>query len=111
MKKSITKEVVCCDKCGEEVGYSNPCMECGIEMCYDCRKIHGVEYNHAVHFSGSNDGLYCKPCDVKLTKSANDKRHNAYLAVKSLRDELKEWSDKFKKRQNAAEDLVRSFSK
>lgn len=111
MKRTISKEVVCCDKCYTEIGYSNPCMSCGAELCYECKKKHGVEYNHAVYFSGSGDGFYCNPCDVKLTKSGKDKRHNAYLAVKSLRDELEAWSVNFKSRQLVAEDVVKRLAK
>lgn len=80
-------------------------------MCYDCKKKHGVEYNHAVYFSGSNDGFYCKPCDATLACNRTDKRHNAYEAIVLLKEELHTWNKQFKKRQEKAEELVRSFAK
>ncbi len=109
MKKTIKKEVRFCDKCGKEDSYPTACLACGTEMCYDCQTKHGVSYSHAVHFQGSGDGFYCKPCDAKLTARGSDKQHNAYLAIKALRDEEDTYWANFKKRAEAAEAKVKSF--
>ena len=98
MKKTIKKEVLSCDRCNKENYYLTPCMLCGEEMCSDCREKHGKNYNYGVYVCGSGDGFYCKPCDAKLTKSGDDKRHNAYRAD-------------FRKRQKAAEDQVKALSR
>lgn len=110
MKKTIQKETHFCDKCGKEESYINACMNCGAEMCYECWDKHGRKYNHAIYFQGSGDGYYCQPCDAKLTKDGNDKRHNAYRAIKSLRDELEAWHTDFKKRQEKAENALKAFA-
>jgi hypothetical protein len=109
MKKTIKKEVRFCDKCGKEDSYPTACMKCGIEMCYECQEQHGKSYNHGIYVSGSGDGFYCKPCDLTLTESGRDKRHNAYLAIKSLSDELEAWSANFKARQKSAEKALEAF--
>ncbi len=111
MKKTIQKEVKLCDKCGKEDSYPGACVCCGVEMCYECQREHGKSYNHAVYFQGSGDGFYCLPCDAKLTAEGKDKRHNAYRAVKSLKDELEAWHADFKRRQEAAEKAVASFGR
>lgn len=106
MTKTIEKEVRFCDKCGNEDSYPTACMGCGTEMCNACQSKHGKRYSHAVYFSGTGDGFYCNPCDAKLAAAGNDKRYNAYLAIKSLKDELDAWQIAFKKRQEAAEIMV-----
>lgn len=111
MKKKITKEVSVCDKCGAECDYATECVNCGMELCYKCSDKHGVDYAHAVYYTGSGDGFYCNPCDVNLTKSRKDERHNAYTVIKSLKLELDAWGSDFKKRQEAAEQKVKSFIK
>ena len=109
MKKTIQKETHVCDKCGKEESYITACMNCGTEMCYECWEKHGKKYNHAIYFQGSGDGSYCNLCDVKLTAAGTDKRHNAYRAIKSLKDELEAWHNDFKKRQEIAEKAVKAF--
>lgn len=110
MKRTIQKEVHFCDQCGKEDSYPTACMGCGTEMCGQCQNKHGKAYTHAVYCSGSGDGFYCNPCDAKLTAAGDDKRHNAYRAIKSLRYELEAWSIDFKKRQEAAEKAVLAFA-
>lgn len=108
MTKTIEKEVRFCDKCGKEESYPTVCMGCGTEMCYACQTKHGKRYSHAVYFSGTGDGFYCNSCDAKLTAAGNDKRHNAYLAIKLLKDELEAWTIAFRKRQEVAEAAAKS---
>lgn len=109
MKKTIEKEVKFCDKCGKEDSHPTACLACGTEMCSDCQTKYGVSYNHAVHFQGSDDGFYCNPCDVKLMAQGSDEQHNAYLAIKALRDEEDAYWANFGKRAKAAEDAVKKF--
>jgi hypothetical protein len=108
MKKTINKQVTFCDKCKKKAPYAYACMNCGIEMCYECQKEHGVSYTHAVSFSGSGDGFYCKSCDSGLTAKGTNKLHNAYLYVKRLKEENEAWWAGFKKRSEAAELEVKS---
>ena len=108
MKKIVQKEVHVCDKCGKET-YPDPCLGCGTEVCYECQPKHGKNYRHSVYFQGSGDGFYCSPCDTKLTEGGTDARHNAYCAVKSLKDELEAWHTDFKRRQEKAEDALKSL--
>ena len=83
MKKTITKEVEVCDFCGSEDAYYK-CLECGVYMCSGCLDEKGVEYKHAVHFSGTGDGTYCKPCDKKLSQSGDDLLHFDYVILSEL---------------------------
>ena len=109
MRKMIPKEVTFCDFCGAK-NYVEACLKCGKEACWQCQKKPkvGVEYSHAIYFSGGGDGFYCCPCDLELSESKADAKHNAYVAIRALRDELKQWSKDFEKRQKQAEELVRT---
>ena len=102
MKKNINKEVTVCDKCGKE-NYVEACLNCAVEMCYECRIKHGVSYSYGVFFQGSGDGFYCNACDDKLNKSKSDKRHNAYTSIRNLRVEHESWSEDFRQRSSDAE--------
>lgn len=103
MKKSITEEKELCDFCEvNEASYSK-CLGCGKAICYDCKKIHAKEYNHAVYFQGSRDGLYCRECDTRLIAAKTDKVHKAYRRIEALRAESKAWDEDFKARGDAAE--------
>ena len=109
MKKIIQKEVQFCDQCGKET-YCGACLCCGIEHCYECREIHGVEYPHAIYFSGSGNGYYCKSCNAKLAKQNSDVLYNAYLAIAVLRREAERWSLDFKARSDKAESNLKQLS-
>jgi len=112
MKKTISKTVNFCDKCNKEEEWLTACLGCGVEMCGKCQDKHGVEYSHAVHCSGSGDGFYCNPCDVKFTHSeVGNNRHDAYRQVKALRDELAVFQEDFNKRKVLWENAVRKFNK
>ncbi|KKK54476.1 hypothetical protein LCGC14_3084340 [marine sediment metagenome] len=93
MKKEITKTVEFCDACEKQCDYPRHCMKCGRAFCYECSKKYGVEYPHAVHFSGSDDGFYCMSCDEELRKIPDRSKatqiHQAYLGISSLRLEYK----------------------
>jgi len=102
MKKIVQKEVSICDHCGKEE-YTEPCLRCGIEHCWECRETQGIEYRHSVHFQGTGDGYYCRACD-KYLKEHKDILHSAYLAIKKLKNEEKEFYDDFKKRVDEAEE-------
>lgn len=106
MKKNITKEVHFCDKCEKESS-TEACLGCGVELCYDCQKAHGKNYQHAVNFRGSGDGFYCNACDASFTAAGTNRRHNAYREIKSLRFEMESWNEDFKKRKEAAEEELK----
>jgi hypothetical protein len=103
MKKKINKEVILCDSCEKEVDYAQRCDCCGIELCYECGVDMMVDYSHSVYCSGSSDGKYCHSCDTKLSKSRENKLHNAYVKIRSLRNEQEAWYIDFKKRSDNAE--------
>ena len=109
MKKTITQEREICDFCDENDASYMRCMGCRKAMCYDCRKIHAKEYAHAVHFGGSEDGLYCLECDTRLITANNDKLHRAYRTVEALRAESKAWWEEFKVRSDKAEEAVKRY--
>lgn len=108
MKKNVSKEVSFCDRCGKEA-YVEVCLCCGVEHCWECRKGQGVEYTHAIGFSGSGDGYYCKTCDNKLSASNSDPLHNAYSAIADLRSESKLWYLDFKTRSDHAEQVLKQL--
>ena len=102
MKKQITIDKSFCDFCGKEASGYSQCMCCGKDLCYGCLKTEAKEYPHSVYCSGSGDGLYCLQCDRNL-RDSDDNLHAAYRKIESLRNELKGWSEDFKKRCNDAE--------
>lgn len=110
MKKTKQIEVDICDVCGKETELAYTCRRCDQIQCYECKKNHGVEYTHSVHFSGSGDGFYCKACDVKLTDYNTDPLHNAYRAVAALKLESKTYYEDFKNRQDEAEAEVKRLA-
>ncbi len=110
MKKKITKEATFCDNCGKET-YVAVCLRCGAEHCYDCQKKIGVEYTHAVNFSGSGDGYYCVACDSFLRKRGGDSLHTAYLGIKRLKNEARGFYDDFKERSDKAEEKAAKLLK
>lgn len=101
MKKIASIEDTFCDVCDKR-GYATRCLNCGAEHCYDCRKLHGVEYVHGVHFSGSGDGYYCNKCDV-LLRNNGDALHAAYRRIQDLRSEEKAFYEGATIRADAAE--------
>lgn len=106
MKITVMKEVTICDCCETEA-YLTACLNCGVEHCYECRAKYGKTYEHAVHFSGSNDGYYCKKCDADLIEGPDTRQHKAYRKIEALRNEVKAWSSDFQFRAAKAEEEVR----
>ena len=108
MKREVTIEQHFCDVCDKETSSHNACDHCGKDFCYDCGSAELIEYKHAVHFSGSGDGHYCRACDVELTKSRNLK-HAAYRKIAALRNEQAGWYEDFKARAVKAEEELKKF--
>mgnify|MGYP007037387226 CR=1 FL=1 len=106
MKKTVMKEVTCCDCCKKEAEHLTACMNCGIEHCYDCTEMEGKHYVRAVNYGGSGDGYYCKKCDIELMSNRSSPRHIAYRKIESLRNEAKAWNENFRLRANEAEQEV-----
>ena len=102
MRKSINKESTFCDKCGKET-YVDKCLKCGVEHCWECKKTEGIDYKHAVHFSGSGDGYYCHTCDTELRVTKSDKLHTAYRMIANLREEAEQFYKDFNNRAKLAE--------
>lgn len=101
MKKTKHETVDVCDVCLKNETHSN-CIKCGKAICYDCQDKHAVDYHHAIHFSGSGDGLYCKKCDAEL-RSKPTKLWLAYRKIADLRFELEVFQKDFRNRQIKAE--------
>ena len=110
MKKAIQKEIRICDCCKIEQAIFS-CMECDKDFCYECGKTQGVEYNHAVYFTGSGDGYYCTNCDTRLSNERTDSLHNAYINIKTLKNESILWSRDFKERSERAEEEVEQLTR
>lgn len=109
MKQSVTEEREICDFCKINPASYKGCLSCGKAICYDCRKIHAKEYNFAVFFQGSDDGIYCLDCDTRLVEDGTNKLHTAYRRVARLRAEYKAWEVDFKARSDAAEKDVKNY--
>ena len=103
----VSKEARICDFCKKVETYTwNACLRCGKDICHACRDTVAKHYEHSVYASGSGDGAYCNECDAILRKAGTDEKHNAYLAIKALRDESKSWSDNFERRRKEAEERL-----
>lgn len=112
MKQTKNVEKIICDICHTEESYPwNACLCCGKDICYDCRALHGKQYNHEVHSGGTGDGAYCNDCDAKLTQAANDPLHNAYRVIAALRNEAEGFYADFEKRRRAAEEVLKQLQK
>jgi hypothetical protein len=101
-KRMVEVEQIFCDKCGADASPDDPCLGCGLNHCRQCQKTEGVEYTHAVWASGSGDGYYCRPCDIRAFETHNP-LHEAFAAIRALRDESERYGKEFKKRSEAAE--------
>jgi hypothetical protein len=100
MKKRSVSEQPYCDYCGKSSW--EHCLWCGKDICWECQKMVAKEYKHAVHFSGSGDGLYCRECD-SMAREASDPLNAAYRVIDALRHEEEGWWADFKKRSDNAE--------
>ena len=99
MKTSKTIESHVCDFCKQSDQCYDKCVTCGKDVCYDCKKVAGVEYPHSVCCSGSGDGFYCHECDAKDSTSL----HAAYVAIRSLRLEAESFYRGYRERSEKAE--------
>lgn len=111
MKKSVTEDRFYCDVCGEEAYEWTKCFSCGKDLCpqsyFDSNpNPHAVRYPHGVYTSGSDDGYYCIPCDIQLSESKADLLHQAYVAIRTIRDERERWYQEQKIRETKVEELV-----
>ena len=107
MKKAITKTVSVCDQCGTDEHVYTHCLRCGKEYCFECRKVHGTEYQHGVNVSGSGDGYYCNECNAILMNTKEDPLFNAYQLIQQLKREASGFYREFKKRQDHAEETIK----
>lgn len=106
MKKEVKKIELFCDFCGK-ISFEQ-CLNCGIDICWECQKTKAKEYRHAVSFSGSGGGVYCNDCDAVLRKTANP-LHSAYLVVEALRNESSGWYLAFEKKSKEAESRLKEL--
>ena len=102
MKSEVTRTTTTCDFCNSTESTYEACANCGLDICYDCKKTKGVEYKHAIYFSGSGDGFYCDRCHSELTAEPNP-LFIAYKKIQLLRLEMNSFSADFKVRQEEAE--------
>ncbi len=110
-KKKIIMEKFC-DTCGKEA--FDTCLCCGKDFCISHAKMLGIEYNHSVNFGGSDDGFFCKECDVELTNNSVHplyRLHEAYKEISHLRNEGKEYCDKLEQRGDDAEKQLKYWLK
>lgn len=109
MEKEETTTRHFCDFCGQS-SY-NKCLGCGKDICWRCGEegILAKKYPHAVHFSGSEDGVYCNECDRKLTDKPVNALHVAYRKIQALRDEYKGWYQAFDKKATEAEQQLKKL--
>jgi hypothetical protein len=109
MKQQVIVERSICDFCGSGDTWLR-CLSCSRDVCWHCysestplpeRKA--IRYSGGVCVGGSNDGVYCIPCDLELSKSKCSPLHQAFVAIRALRDERQAWSNSFEKRCKLAE--------
>ena len=106
MKRTLTGEVDFCGKCQRRADFIEKGDRCGIERCRDCRQSSMVRYDQRVHGGGTGDVQYCTSCDMELCETKSDPIHQAFFAVRELRQEEERWYASFKKRAEAAEARV-----
>ena len=112
MRKKQTVINKYCDICDKEA--FNTCICCGKDFCITHAKNNGIDYRHSVNFGGSDDGFFCKVCDIELTNDNNHplyRLHEAYKEIAHLRNEAKGFYDKLDKRGNDAEQQLRYWLK
>lgn len=98
-----TIEVHLCDYCSSET--RQQCLTCLKDLCWDCIREKNLEFQHAISFSGSLDGIFCSECQ-KDTAVIDSPVYKAYLAVQKLREEYQVFIKDFKARQKLAEATV-----
>ena len=107
MRKQKNIEVKICDYCGTDKSVYYTCLCCGKDACYECKKEVGVEYNHGVYFSGSDDGYFCNECDQNPPEEFR-KLHQLYKNIKALVFETTAFYEDFKKRTDKAESKLKT---
>lgn len=102
VKKMVSVEVKSCDFCGKGDCYCQ-CMSCGKDICYDCKKRQALELPHSVYCIGSGDGEYCSQCaaDPEVQRTP---LFRSYQSIRSLRDELEGFQQRFEARRKVAEE-------
>ena len=112
MKKTITTEIKVCDICGDDKHVYEECLCCEKNFCYDCAKISGTDYPHAVHASGSGDGYFCNGCKEIILSTPNHKLYEllmAYLSITCLRSEMEASYKIFEGRSREVEAKLKSL--
>ena len=109
-KRSVTRQVNVCDSCGKEYDFGYCCINCNQDICFDCAKKSGQNYNSGVHHSGGEDGFYCNTC----LSMPRDKWHplarrllDAHRAVAALRMMESAHYQSVKQKQDEAEQEVK----
>lgn len=111
MIKTVEVEQRCCDWCGGDAYEWTRCFGCGKDLCSEgvsssSAKPHGVRYAHGVQFSGSGDGYYCLPCDMRLSEDKSDSLHQAYVAIRDIRDRNQRLYAELEAERKTVESLV-----
>ena len=105
-RKLVTTTKITCDICNTAEAYEwSQCLGCGRDLCYDCR----VTYQHAVSFSGSNDGYYCQACDLKFQAGGGDHLWAAYRRIQHIRAERKAFYERSETEGAAVEQTIREL--
>jgi hypothetical protein len=107
VKKTVTREIECCDVCSAEHAHYK-CIKCGKMYCYECKDAAGVQYAHGVCFGGTGDGFYCHPCDEKAAADG-DPIHRAYRVIRALQSEWKGFRTDFEARCKRAEEELKNL--
>ena len=55
------KDVRVCDFCGTDSCVLNKCIRCGKDVCLECEKVEGVQFENAVN------AWYCNHCNTLIT--------------------------------------------
>ena len=98
-KKTKTVEYDDCDFCDSDDCCCTKCLGCDRDVCYECKKNKGTEYQYALQVSGSNNGYYCAECD----KEPGDSLHRAYRDMLALIEESEAFSSGLRSRGSVIE--------
>lgn len=109
--KTTTKEVTVyiCDVCGKgDDTWPRICLGCGRHFCWDCAKKQTEDYPEALYFSSSADGRYCSDCYADKI-GGDDPLFNAYLALRDLKEHLKDMTKKAGAKGDRLNDTIKTL--
>ena len=107
MKKLVTQEIECCDKCEKEYAYYK-CDSCAKVYCGVCKKTKIKQFKTEIHVECSSDPKYCYDC-LEKEEVKNSEIVKACQVIDRLDKEYIGFYEDFKKRQAKAEAKIKQL--